>query len=169
MSLQDLQRQLEEERFAKWIESIQQAHLGGRFTPNPEQYWTPLARPIRECTVALVSSIGIHTADQQPFDILDPHGDWSIRKIPGDVESAKLRATHGHVDTGPANQDINCAFPIDRLRELAAEGVVGGVSPVHVGFMGFCPDSRHMRDETGPEIARLLQTAGAEAVVLTAG
>ncbi len=37
---------------------------------------------------------------------------------------------------------INCVFPIDRLRELAAEGMIGGVSDKHLGFMGWSQDFR---------------------------
>ena len=36
-------------------------------------------------------------------------------------------------------QDLNVAFPIDRLRELAAGGVVGSMASVHYSFMGAFP------------------------------
>ena len=32
--------------------------------------------------------------------------------------------------------DANIAFPIERLRELAAEGVIGSVADYHYSFMG---------------------------------
>lgn len=167
--LSEARQQEEERQFKILVDGIARTHVGGQFVPNPEQYWTPVTRPLQEMRIGLVTSIGAHLDDQEPFDILDPHGDPSFREIPADVESSRVRATHGHVDTDAANQDINCILPVDRLRELIVEGAVGGSSRVHIGFMGFCPDNRVMRDRTGPEIAGVLKEAGADAVVLTPG
>jgi D-proline reductase (dithiol) PrdB len=33
-------------------------------------------------------------------------------------------------------KDRNVVFPLDRLNELAAEGVIGEVAPTHYSFMG---------------------------------
>jgi D-proline reductase (dithiol) PrdB len=169
VSLSDLQRQIEAERFEKWKKGIESGHAGGHFLPNEALYFTPLARPLAQSTVALITSLGVHLKSDRPFDILNPHGDPTIREIPGDVDSAELMATHGHLDTGPANQDINVALPIDRLRELAASGRIGRVAQTHYGLMGFCPEIERMRDEVGPELARRLHDQRVDAVVLTAG
>jgi D-proline reductase (dithiol) PrdB len=164
-----IQRMIEQERFERWVKARPNSHEGGHFLPNDRLYWTPLTKPLSECNVALMTSIGVHLKGQEPFDILAPRGDPSFREIPGDVDSAELMATHGHVDTDPANQDINCVFPIDRLRELVAEGRVGRVADTHYGFMGFCPAIELMRDELGPELARRLKAQQVDAVVITAG
>ncbi|MCC7103705.1 MAG: hypothetical protein IT307_01060 [Chloroflexi bacterium] len=169
MTLSELQRQIEAERFEKWKKNIEGTHAGGHFLPNDRLYWSPLTRPLSQATVALVTSIGVHLKTQQPFDILDPHGDPTIRDIPGDVDTRDLMATHGHVDTGPANTDPNVALPIDRLRELVAAGRVGAAARRHYGLMGFCPAIERMRDEVGPEIARRMHEDGVDAAILTAG
>jgi D-proline reductase (dithiol) PrdB len=36
-------------------------------------------------------------------------------------------------------QDMNVAFPIDRLRELVANGTVGSMAAVHYSFVGAFP------------------------------
>ena len=36
-------------------------------------------------------------------------------------------------------QDLNVVFPIDRLRELAADGTIGSVARYHYAFMGATP------------------------------
>ena len=77
--------------------------------------------------------------------------------------------SHGGYDNGDVNKDINCMFPIDRLHELAADGVIGKVAPVHIGFMGGGGNQEKFKNETGPEIARILKDEGVDAVILTAG
>ena len=48
-------------------------------------------------------------------------------------------------DRSGFQQDINVALPIDRLRELAAEGVIGSVAGYHYSFMG-ATDPMRMQD-----------------------
>ena len=60
-------------------------------------------------------------------------------------------------------------FPIDRLHELARDGVIGSVAPVHVGFMGGGGNQEKFKNETGPAIAKILKDEGVDAVILTAG
>ncbi len=44
--------------------------------------------------------------------------------------------SHGGYDNGDVNKDINCMFPIDRIHELAKDGFIKSIAPVHIGFMG---------------------------------
>jgi len=39
-------------------------------------------------------------------------------------------------DRAGFQRDLNVVYPIDRLRELAAEGVIGGVAETHFSVMG---------------------------------
>ncbi|HEX9414428.1 MAG TPA: glycine/sarcosine/betaine reductase selenoprotein B family protein [Ktedonobacterales bacterium] len=68
-----------------------------------------------------------------------------------------------------ADQDINCVFPIDRLRELASAGVIGGVGDAHLGFMGYSQRLHDLYERAAPEMARLIERSRADAVLLTAG
>lgn len=77
--------------------------------------------------------------------------------------------THGGYDNSDVNRDINCMFPLDRLRELAAVGVIKDVAPTHVGFMGGGGDVHVLADVTGPAIAQLLRAEHVDAVLMTAG
>ena len=74
-----------------------------------------------------------------------------------------------YYDTTDAGKDPNCIFPLTRLHDLAAEGVIGGVAPLHIGMMGFVPAIEKVLEETGPEVARRLVASGADAVLLTPG
>ena len=77
--------------------------------------------------------------------------------------------SHGGYDNGDVNKDINCMFPIDRLHELAKDGIIERVAPVHIGFMGGGGNQEKFKNETGPEIARILKEEGVDAVLMTAG
>ncbi len=39
-------------------------------------------------------------------------------------------------DRSGFQRDINVVYPIDRLRELAAAGAIGGVAPTHYAVLG---------------------------------
>jgi D-proline reductase (dithiol) PrdB len=140
-----------------------------RFVAATEVPWTPFRKSVRVSRVALVTTAGVHLAAQQPFDMEDPDGDPSFRVIPRDAPRGALTITHKYYDHRAADQDLNVVLPVDRLRELCAEGLVGGVAPYFYGFMGHIT-GRHLptlMERTAPEVARRLRADGAEAVVLT--
>jgi D-proline reductase (dithiol) PrdB len=60
-------------------------------------------------------------------------------------------------------------FPIDRLRELAAAGIIGGVGDKHLGFMGYTLQLPDLYERAAPEMAREIERSRADAVLLTAG
>ena len=131
--------------------------------------WTRVTRPVERSTIALVTTAGVHLASDLPFDMRDPDGDPSVRAFPSDVDPRRLTITHRYYDHTAADRDINVVLPVDRLRELADEGRVGGVAPRVYSFMGHI-DGRHLAtliDETAPSVAERLRADGAEAVFLT--
>ncbi len=133
-------------------------------TPNP--VWTPVTKELKDMRVALASAAGIHLKTDKRFNLA---GDTSYREIPGDVKPEEMMVSHGGYDNGDVNKDINCMFPITRLQELAAEGFIKEVAPMHFGFMGGGGDQDAFRNVTGPEIAQKLKDEQVDAVVLTAG
>jgi D-proline reductase (dithiol) PrdA len=137
------------------------------FVPDvPPAVWTTVTKPLETMRVALVTAGGVHMRSQARFIV---SGDTSYREIPGDVKSEHLMVTHGGYDNSDANKDINCMFPLDRLRELAEAGVIKEVAPTHVGLMGGGGDVHVMAEVTGPAIARLLRAECVDAVIMTAG
>jgi len=128
--------------------------------------YTPHLRVLRESIFALVTTAGVHLRDQEPFD---EQGDNSWRLIPGDVQASQLMVTHEHYDHRHADEDINCVFPIDRLRELAQAGIIGGVSDKHLGFMGYSQTLRDLYERAAPEMAKIIERSKADPVLLTAG
>lgn len=137
------------------------------FVPiTPAPVWTPVTKELKEMRIAIASAAGVHLKTDARFNLA---GDFTFREIPGDVKPEELMVSHGGYDNGDVNKDINAMFPISRLQELAKEGFIKEVAPVHYGFMGGGGDQQKFHDETGPEIARRLKEENVDAVLLTAG
>lgn len=158
-----------EERFAEWAASASRNHPELVVSPNREIAWSPPARPLSACRVALVTTTGVRRRGDAPFDNRSRWGDWTYRAIPADVDPAELVVDHTHFDSEDAALDINCVFPVTRVRELAAEGVVGGVVPTHYSFMGFIPDPTRGLVESAAAVASALREVGADVAILTPG
>lgn len=133
---------------------------------TPPVVWTPVEKPLKDMTVAIATAAGVHLKSDKTFNLA---GDTSYRIIPKDTDSKDLMVSHGGYDNSDVNKDINCMFPIDRLRELAKEGLIKGIAPKHVGFMGGGGDVQVFKEKTGPKIAEILLNEGVDAVLLTAG
>lgn len=159
----------DEDILRRWIEAAGLAHREFHLTRNEQLHWTPLPRPLAECSVALVTTAGVHRKDQAPFDIHSDHGDLTYREIPFDTPADALAVAHSHYNHTDADRDINCLFPLTRLPELAAAGVIGRVAPIHYGMMGFIPDGRPLVTSLGPLLGDRLRAEGADVVVLSPG
>lgn len=157
------------ERYADWLVRIEQMHQGARPRTNGDPAFARPAAPPAGARVALLTSAGAHVDGQEPFDVEDPHGDPSFRVLPGDLDLGRLRFAHSHYDTTRAERDPNVVLPLDRLRELAAEGAIGSIADVHVGMMGFNPDPTRVAEESAPQIAELLRGDGVDLAILTPG
>ncbi len=107
----------------------------------------PLAKPLSQCRVTLIGSGGIYRRGQIAFHTKD---DTSVRVIPSDTETSELRTAHFAYDQTDARADANCVFPLDRLRELTDEGVIGGLTEESLGFMGGIYSTRRLEAETVP-------------------
>lgn len=156
-----------QDRFDSWIGGL--SHHGFVDVRNKDIHFTSLTKPLAQSTLALVSTGGLRMKSQPPYDLLDHDGDWSIRAIDSDVSASDLTIDHSHYNHGDADEDINCMFPIERIRELAATGFVGSVAKTSVGMMGFVPNGAHVVEEAGPEAARRLKAAGTDVALLTGG
>ena len=132
--------------------------------------FTPFERELSKSTIAIVTAGGVHLKNQKPFNIADELGDLTYREIPQDVETSQLVVTHHHYDHSDADRDINVVFPIDVLRDLQAEGLIGGIAKKHIGYMGYTMQLKAMYEGTAREIANDIdRTSRADAVVLTGG
>lgn len=129
-------------------------------------YIAPIKKSLSQSRVAFITTAGVHLKDQKPFDI---GGDHTFRIIDGDIDFNKLTITHTHYDTSDAMKDINCVFPLERLRELESEGYIGSVSQRHFGLMGYIPDVKSLTHISAPQIADILLEDKVDIAILSPG
>lgn len=159
----------EQSKFAAWIERINSGHAGVTHLRNEQLNWTPAVKPLAQSVIGLFTTGGVHHRNDVAFDVADPHGDCSFREIPADIDTADLTITHTHYNHVDADRDINCMFPLERLRELRDEGVIGAIAPVSYSMMGFNPDPRELAKTTAPELARRFADSGIDRLFMTCG
>lgn len=133
--------------------------------------WTPLAKPLTECRLALVSSGGVALKSDQPFDQEGEQrnpwwGDPSYRVIPQTVTTQDIRLYHLHVDPSFAEQDLNCVLPIQPLKELERLGEIGSLAANHYSFMGYLVSADEFLEKSAPAIVQHLQAEAVDGVVL---
>jgi D-proline reductase (dithiol) PrdB len=119
--------------------------------------------PLKERRVAIVTTAGLHGRQDRPFQ-RDP--DDFYRVIRGDVQSNDLVMSHiaASFDRTGFQRDWNVVFPIDRLREMVAEGIIGSLADFHYSYSSV----RAQPDAPEPirEIASLLKKDNVNAVLL---
>jgi D-proline reductase (dithiol) PrdB len=118
--------------------------------------------PLSQRRIALVTTAGVHRRDDPAFSL----GVGEYRIIPDDADMADLIMSHvsTNFDRTGFQQDLNVVFPIERLRELAAEGSVGSVARYHYAFMGATPPTAH--EAIATDVAALLREDRVGGVVL---
>jgi D-proline reductase (dithiol) PrdB len=100
--------------------------------PETAPWVTP--RPLAASRIAILTSAALHPRSQMPF----PAGTAEFRELPATLAPADMLMTHISInfDRIGFQRDINVAYPIDRLGELAAERVIGAVAETHYSVMG---------------------------------
>ncbi len=140
---------------------IEKGREAPRFTSRP---WVKGAA-LGQRRVAIVTTSGVHRRGDLPFSLI-PGTDYRV--IPGGTEAGELVMSHTSVnfDRGGFQEDVNVVFPIDRLKELARDGVIGSVADFHYSFMGAAwPPTRF--EPKARELAGLLKRDRVDAVLLT--
>jgi D-proline reductase (dithiol) PrdB len=146
------------------LPEVEARHLSLERLPCPTYEPTPLlaGRPLGERRVAIISTAGLHRRGDRPFQL----GEGSYRLIPAETAARELVMSHVSVnfDRTGFQQDHNVVFPLDRLRELVAEGTVGSMAAVHYSFMGaFAPEAA---EPHAKHLAGLLKADQVDAALL---
>ena len=121
-------------------------------------------RPLDRSRLALVTTGGVHLPDQQRFDIDDPAGDCSYREIPTNADELTWTHAYYRPDEG---SDLDAVFPLQTLRRLVSNGLVGQLSERHFSLMGAIHDPTPLVESAAPEVAGKLVKDQVDAVLLT--
>lgn len=129
------------------------------FDTNP---WAG-APALEKARLAMITTAGLHTRNDHPFKM--ETNDY-YRVIPGDVEANDLVMSHisPSFDRSGFQIDWNVVFPLDRLRELEKEGIIGSLARFHYSII-VRPWEEDVEALTR-EVARLLKKDNVSAVLL---
>jgi len=138
-------------------------HLLAKPCPRFEDAPWVTGPPLSQRRLAVVTTAGLQLRDDAPFAFRTAE----YRVIPGDAAAADLIMSHTSVnfDRTGFQRDANVVFPIDRLRELAEEGVIGSLADYHYAFNGAYMEPEAYA-ETAREVAMLLRGDAVDAVLL---
>jgi len=134
--------------------------------------WTPMAKPMSQTTIALVTSAGISLKTDPPFDMerekKEPiWGDRSYRTIPRGTTEKDIEVNHLHINTNWIKQDINVILPLARMAEFEKEKFIGRLAPTAYSFYGFQWQSTDFLKEAIEPISKKMKSEGVEAVLIT--
>jgi len=154
-----------------YVEALNE-HYGSMGFPAYE--WTinkiaPLAKikkPLSESCVSLLTSGGISHCSLPGFDP-DARNDHRLDALSNEVSSQDFSINDSYYNHHDADQDLNCVFPIDRLREMASSGEIGSVaSRFWSGFMGRIYNRTKVIEESAPAFVEKLNQDAVDILVL---
>ena len=140
-----------------------------RLLPIP---WTPVSKPLATSKLALLTTSGLSMKGDPPFDMdferaHPTKGDPSWRALRADASGASIEANHLHIDTSYVLRDIDVALPLDRARELVAEGALGALADTHYSTMGYQGnDAKTQAEKSAPEIAARMKSEEVDLALL---
>ena len=142
------------------------AHYGSlgfseyKWTVNDTAPLHRLEKPLSECVVSILVSGGVSQCSMPGFDP-DARNDHRLDAIANETPEDDFQIHDSYYDHTDAEHDINCVFPITRLREFADAGEIGGVAARHwSGFMGRIYNRTKVLEESAPAfVAKLNEDA----------
>ena len=161
------------ESFARWISNSAFGAAFGRWLSKTialpqlrrlaggEIPWTPLRKSLPDSSVVLITTGGVHLRSDRPFNL---NSDSTFRVIPKAAQPGDLAISHQAFDRTDALRDINLVFPIERLRELEAEQVIGCLAQDHYGF-GLMGSAKRLMPAI-KEVARRISESGIDLALL---
>ncbi len=151
--------------FSLHIRAFLMSYKWRRIDPVP---FSPLKKPLKEARIAIVSSAGFVLNSQELFDAHIESGDDSFREIPSNTEVADIVDSHRSkcFDHAGMREDPNVAFPLDRIRELATDGVIGSIADNHLSFMGSVTAPLRLIRKVAPVAAEKLLDDNVDAALL---
>jgi D-proline reductase (dithiol) PrdB len=124
---------------------------------------TPLRKPIAESTIGLFVSCGAQLPDDPP--LLETE-DISFRLLHRDTPLDRLIVSHQTLVRKWALEDLNVAYPIERLIELEREGVFRRLAHTSVSMVGSIERYTELVEQTIPSIKAIYDAQGVDLVLV---
>ena len=140
--------------------------------PVPEFEYPSFTKPplLREARVAIVTSAALTRGGEVAKRQVEKwdFADFSFETLPGDARDLELGHVSPNFDRAGFAADLNVVYPVDRLQELADQGVIGSVASSHHSFAGNQLDGLStLRLDSGPACAKVMLEDGVNVVLLT--
>jgi D-proline reductase (dithiol) PrdB len=155
----------------RYVEILDRRYAAQGFAPyqwtvNTSAPFARLEKPLRDCRVSMLTSGGVSRCSASPWNP-NAKNDLRLDEIAADAPTSDFQIHDSYYDHRDADRDLNCIFPLDRLRELQAEGVIGAVAKrMWSGFMGRIYTRSKVVKESAPALARELERDRVDLFVL---
>jgi len=144
-------------------ESLGHPPYGWYHADTPPAF-TRLSKPLSECRIGVLSTSGAYVVGQRAYHYKD---DCSIRAIPKTTPTQNIHFSHITENYLPdPRRDPNCVLPIDALRTLEADGLIGEVADDLFSCMGGIYSQRRVNEELIPALSEAFRQQNIDAAFL---
>ena len=146
--------------------TVNERYPGSMITKNDVVPLAPLSGPLADARLTFVSTAGVQPRGTLPFDVVHPVGDYTFRRVPSDSTPRDLEIHQLKYPTDGAHRDLNVIFPIERLQELAREGLVGQLTESFFSFIGYNMDPELLERTLAEDLAEAVADEQADLALL---
>ena len=147
-------------------QTVNERYPGSMITKTDFVKLAKLAKPLSESRLTFVSTAGVQPIGTMPFDTVHPVGDYTFRRVPSNSKTTDLEIHQLKYPTFGANRDLNVVFPLERLRELVAEKLIGSLTTNFFSFIGYNMDAERLENTLAEDIAEAVKAENAEVALL---
>lgn len=136
----------------------------GWYAPSEPPAFVRLAKPLAQCRVGLISTSGCYIAGDRAYFGKE---DASSRTIPSDTPLSQLRFSHvteNYLTDG--RRDPSCLYPLETLRRLVADGIIGSLPDDVFSCMGANYSARTVLGNLAPSVAEKFAEQKVDAVLV---
>ena len=149
-----------------YVEFMTELMAPKKYSPQPNfepPRLTPLRRAITESTIGIFTSAGVQLRKEP---LLAETNDLSYRLVDREVSLTELVVAHQTPVRHWALEDLNVAYPRDRLVELEREKTIGRLAPRAVSMVGSISQYTELLQRTVPAIIEEFDSQGVDLVFL---
>ncbi|MEX0805656.1 MAG: glycine/sarcosine/betaine reductase selenoprotein B family protein [Candidatus Binatia bacterium] len=123
----------------------------------------PLRKPVSQSTIGIFTSAGIQLRSDKP---MAETNDLSYRVIDRGIPYSQLTVAHQTPVRVWALEDLNVAFPRERLVDLEAEGTIGRLATQSVSMVGSITKFTELLQKIVPSIKEVFDAQDVDLVFL---
>jgi D-proline reductase (dithiol) PrdB len=123
---------------------------------------TPLRKPIADSKIGLFVSCGAQLREDPPLGETE---DISFRLLHRGTPLSELVISHKTAVRKWAEEDLNVAYPLDRMKELESAGVIGRLAHTAISIVGSIHRFTELLEQTVPAVKQIYDSQGVDLVL----